>query len=380
MNLKRLKFVDKGFIFVLAIILVYGLIILKSATTGITPAGDPYYYIKKQLVWFGFGTAMAIFILRFDYLQLEKYSRFLYAFSILTLIMVLLFGEQLRGTTGWIALGPLPAFQPAEFTKILLIISFADFLNRRKGELNTFSQMLPCFIYMGIPFILIMLQPDLGTALVYIVVTLGMMFVAGANPKVLLGLITAMAMFIALMLFLHFRFDTWLPMDDYQIKRLTVFLDPYEDGKGGLGAGWNTIQSLTAIGNGGFWGTGLGKGTQVMLNFLPEHHTDFIYSVIGEELGFLGAIAVLVLYGILLIRAVIISYNAKDLFGTYLVVGIVSMWLFHIFENIGMCIGLMPITGIPLPFLSYGGSSLLTNMLGVGLILSVNIRGKNLVF
>jgi rod shape determining protein RodA len=159
-----------------------------------------------------------------------------------------------------------------------------------------------------------------------------------------------------------------------------VFIDPYQDGKGGRGAGWNTIQSLIAIGAGGLTGTGLFNGTQVQLNFLPEHHTDFIYAVIGEELGFIGASLLLFLYALLLFRALIISSKSRELYGTLIVSGIIAMWLFHIFENIGMCIGLMPVTGIPLPFVSYGGSNMLTNMIAVGLILGVNIRGKKLVF
>ena len=144
--------------------------------------------------------------------------------------------------------------------------------------------------------------------------------------------------------------------------------------------GWNTIQSLVAIGSGGLTGKGLFQGTQVQLNFLPEHHTDFIYAVIGEELGFLGAAFVIICYGILLIRAIIIASNSKELFGSLLVLGITAMWLFHVFESIGMSIGLMPITGIPLPFLSYGGSSMLANLIAVGFILSVNVRGKKIVF
>ncbi|HHW60920.1 MAG TPA: FtsW/RodA/SpoVE family cell cycle protein, partial [Syntrophomonadaceae bacterium] len=146
------------------------------------------------------------------------------------------------------------------------------------------------------------------------------------------------------------------------------------------GAGWNTIQSLVAIGSGGLTGKGLFQGSQVQLNFLPEHHTDFIYAVIGEELGFIGAAFVLVLYALLLWRSVEISFTAQDLYGTLVVIGITAMWLFHIFENIGMSIGIMPITGIPLPFLSYGGSSLLTNMIAVGLILNVNLHDKKIVF
>jgi len=378
MNDKRIKLIDRYFVGVLALILVFGLLIMTSASFGIT--SDPYYYLKKQAFFMVIGIALAVFILYFDYTLLQQYSLYIYGAAILMLIMVLIFGTEVRGTTGWISIGGLPPLQPAEFTKILLIIGFADFLSRRKGELNSLGQLLPCFAYMGLPFILIMMQPDLGTALVYLVVTVVMMYMAGANPRLLGGLIIGGVGLISLWLFLHFQYGVWLPMDDYQIKRLVVFIDPYQDGKGGRGAGWNTIQSLIAIGAGGLTGSGLFNGTQVQLNFLPEHHTDFIYAVIGEELGFLGASLLLLMYALLLFRALIISSKSREMYGTLIVSGIIAMWLFHIFENIGMCIGLMPVTGIPLPFVSYGGSNMLTNMIAVGLILGVNIRGKKLVF
>ena len=352
--------------------------VLSSASQGM--ASDPYLYVKKQGLWLLLGMVMAIMLIKIDYSQLEKYSRYLYALAIIALLVVLLFGQEVRGTTGWIGFGSLPLLQPAEFTKILLILGFADFLQQRKDKLETYAEMLPCFVFMGIPFLLIVLQPDLGTALVYVAITLVMMFMAGANPRKLLYLMLGAVVLITIILLLHFYFGMWLPLDDYQIKRLSVFIDPYHDGQGGRGAGWNTIQSLVAIGSGGLAGKGLFNGSQVQLNFLPEHHTDFIYAVIGEELGFIGAISVVILYGILLIRSVYISFSAREFYGMLVVAGISAMWLFHIFENIGMSIGLMPITGIPLPFLSYGGSAMLTNMIGVGLILSINIRGRKIVF
>ena len=378
MNLKRLKFIDKPFLISLVLIIGFGLVVLSSASQGIS--GDPYFYVKKQVLFLGVGLIAALLVLRYDYSHLRRYGIILYGLSVFLLIAVLVVGEEVRGTTGWISLGPLPAVQPAEFTKIMLAISFADFLNKRKGMLNTLGEILPCIVYMGVPFVLILMQPDLGTALVYIAMTVVMMFVAGANPRILGGLIALGAGFIGLMLFMHFQYGMWLPLEDYQIKRLTVFLNPYEDGKGGRGAGWNTIQSLIAIGSGGLTGLGLFNGTQVQLNFLPEHHTDFIYAVIGEEMGFIGAAGVILLYTILLLRAIYISFHAKDLFGTLIVTGITAMWMFHIFENIGMSIGIMPITGIPLPFLSYGGSSMITNLIAAGLVLSVNVRGRKIVF
>ena len=240
--------------------------------------------------------------------------------------------------------------------------------------------MFPCFIYIGLPVLLVTAQPDLGTALVFIAIAMGMMFVAGDNPRILVGIIFGALALVVLALFLHLQFGMWLPLEEYQVKRLTVFLDPYNDGQGGRGAGWNIIQSLVAIGSGGLIGKGLFQGTQAQLNFLPEHHTDFIFAVVGEEFGFVGAALLLLLFAVILLRAIFIAYNAKDFFSTLTVIGIISMWLFHIFENVGMSIGLMPITGVPLPFVSYGGSFMLANMIAVGLILDINIKGKKIVF
>lgn len=378
MDVKRLKFVDRPFLLSLVAILIMGLVIQLSASSSIS--SDPYYYVKKQLVMIAVGLIAIIIIIRYDYLQIKGLSPFLYGLSLLMLVAVLLFGQEVRGTTGWIAIGPLPPLQPAEFTKVLLVLSFADFLQNRRGQMNNLAEMLPCFVFMGVPFILIMLQPDLGTALVYIAITFIMMYMAGANQRVLFGILFGGMALIGLVLLLHFKAGLWIPLKDYQLQRLVVFINPYNDGMGGRGAGWNTIQSLVAIGSGGIAGKGLFQGTQVQLNFLPEHHTDFIYAVIGEELGFIGAGLVLVLFGVLLMRTVYIAANSRELYGGLLVTGISAMWLFHIFENIGMCIGMMPVTGIPLPFISYGGSSMITNLLAVALILSVNVRGKKIVF
>ncbi|MGI6487403.1 MAG: rod shape-determining protein RodA [Syntrophomonadaceae bacterium] len=372
-----LKTVDKPFVITLLIILVMGLVVLTSANAAVSAI--PLYYVKRQLVGIGLGAVAALAIIRIDYSQFSRFSGLIYLLTILMLLAVLFLGKEVRGTTGWIALGSM-RFQPAELAKIMIVISFADFLSRRQGELNTLKELLPCFLYVLVPFLLILAQPDMGTGLVILALILGMMFVAGANPKLLVQMLLVAVGLVALALFLHFQFGMWLPLKDYQMQRLIVFIDPYNDGMGGRGWGWNTIQSLVAIGSGGFFGKGLFCGTQVQLNFLPELHTDFIYAVIGEELGFLGAAFLVILYGILIYRAIHIAYAAKDLFGTLIVVGIATMWLFHIFENIGMSIGIMPITGIPLPFVSYGGSAMLANLIGVGLILAVNLKGNRALF
>jgi rod shape determining protein RodA len=378
MNFKRLRYVDKRFMLALLALCVIGLVVLASAGSNVSQ--DPNYYMKRQIVWIGMGCVVAMGVMLWDYRRGERMGRLFYGLTVLLLAAVLLLGEEKRGTVGWISLGPLPSLQPAEFTKIFMVFALADFLNRRKDRLNNLKELLPLLLYASLPFLLIAAQPDLGTALVYVALILVMMFVAGANAKLMLKLILFGVVLLAGMFFLHFQFGLPIPLDDYQIKRLTVFLDPYSDGMGGRDSGWNTIQSLIAIGSGGLWGKGLYNGTQVQLNFLPEHHTDFIYAVIGEELGFAGSVGVLLLFVWLLRRTLHVGINAQDRFGTLLVAGISAIWLFHIFENVGMSIGLMPITGIPLPFLSYGGSAMLTNFVGVGLILSVNVRGKKIVF
>ena len=187
-------------------------------------------------------------------------------------------------------------------------------------------------------------------------------------------------MFIVALLVGHFKFGVPLPLEEYQLMRLVVFLNPYNDGFNGRGYGYHIIQSQVAIGSGGLLGKGLFHGSQVQLNFLPEHHTDFIFSVVGEELGFIGAVALLVMYFGLVYRALNIAKAAKDLYGTLLVSGVVSMIMFHVLENIGMSMGLMPITGIPLPLFSYGGSSMLATLMGLGLVLNVNIRRQKIRF
>ncbi len=374
---KVLRAIDKPFLVSLLSILLMGIIVLASANANMS--GDPLSYVKRQAVAILLGFMILVLGVRVDYSQLAKYDRIVYVVTLLLLAAVLVFGKEIRGTQGWIRVGSL-SLQPSEIAKILIIIGFASFLEKRKDSLSTLKELIPCFLYVLVPLGMILMQPDVGTGFVVLAVMLGMMFVAGANPRLLAGTVLAGVALLAIALFLHFQFGLWLPLKDYQLMRLTVFLDPYNDGQGGRGVGWNTIQSLVAIGSGGFFGKGLFQGTQVQYSFLPESHTDFIYAVIGEELGFLGASFLIVLYGVLIYRAVQIAYSSKDLYGTLLVIGITSMWLFHVFENIGMSIGLMPVTGIPLPFVSYGGSAMLANFMGVTLILAVNLKGNRVMF
>lgn len=377
-NKRWIKAVDKQFIMAIFLIIVLGLIVLTSAT--IKAVNDnPFYYLEKQIVLIIVSLVLAYLVLRIDLGQLQKVNWYVYGLALALLLLVLVFGSEQRGTTGWIGYG-IFKIQPAEISKVLIVVGFASFLAQRQGELNTLKAMIPAFAYVAVPFGLVMLQPDLGTGLVFLAILVGMMLVAGANPRILITLVIGAILLAILWVVLHKQIGLWLPLKDYQLSRLTVFIDPYKDGMGGRGDGWNTIQSLVAVGSGGLLGKGLFHGTQAQLQFLPERHTDFIYAVIGEELGFIGAAGLILLYIVMTYRALIIALEARDLYATLLVVGVLTMWLFHILENIGMSIGIMPVTGIPLPFVSYGGSAMLANFLGLALILGVNLRGRKILF
>ena len=287
-------------------------------------------------------------------------------------------GTTALGAQRWIALGPF-VFQPSEFAKVIIIVTFARFLADREGRLNTLTDLLPAFAFIALPILLIIMQPDLGTSLVFIAIMFGMMFMVGANPKLLAGLIGGGGVVGFGWLYAYFTnpAKVWIPLHDYQIDRLTIFLDPYRDP---LGDGYHIIQSQIAIGSGGILGKGIFNGSQNQLNFLPEQHTDFIFSVVGEELGFIGTMLLLTLFFVIMYRGIRIAYLAKDTFGTLLATGVVSMLAFHVLVNIGMATGVMPVTGLPLPLFSYGGSSMLSTLIAMGILQNVYSRRQKLVF
>ncbi|KXS43942.1 MAG: rod shape determining protein RodA, partial [Candidatus Frackibacter sp. T328-2] len=249
--------------------------------------------------------------------------------------------------------------------------------SERRKKLVEFKHFLFSCLYVLPIMILVLAQNDLGTVLVLLAIFGGTFYIAGANAKYYFSIVGVAFLSVAGMLIAHFQFGVPIPLKEYQLMRLIIFWNPKLDP---LGYGYNIIQSKIAVGSGGLLGKGLFDGTQTQLGFLPEKHTDFIFSVLGEELGFLGASVILICYFVLLWRAIKIALDARDDFGQLIVVGVISMFLFHIFENIGMVIGIMPITGIPLPFVSYGGSSLLTNILAISLIINVNVRKQKLLF
>ena len=367
MNKRWLRRMDFTLIGATAAIVVMSLIVIGSATHINTAGGDHYWFVQKQGVFVVLNVLFAIFLMNFDYKALQNYGRNLYIFNAVMLLLVMIIGQTALGAQRWIQLGPI-TLQPSEFSKIIMIIALAAMLEDRVGKLNTVSDILPVVGYVALPFFLVLKQPDLGTSLVFIAILLGMMFVAGVNLRILAAGFAAGVAASPLL---------WLFLKDYQKMRLKVFLDPSVDP---LGSGYHIIQSKIAIGSGLIFGKGLFGGTQSQLNFLPENHTDFIFAVVGEELGFVGAAALLLLYLVVLWRGVKIARDASDTFGRLLAVGITSMLAFHVLVNVGMTTGIMPVTGIPLPLMSYGVSSLTTNLIAITILLNIHMRKAKFVF
>ncbi|MGI6360952.1 MAG: rod shape-determining protein RodA [Bacillota bacterium] len=377
--------VDWLFVILIAVTLLINLIVLSSASSNVVE-GDPYFYLKRQGLWIAIGAVLFFLVSRFNYEKFRRMDLLLYGIIIILLIAVL-FTPETKGAHRWFDLGFID-FQPSELAKIVLIVVFACFLARNQGRLHEPKKIVTALVMMLIPWGLILIEPDLGTALVLIAVILTMAFVGGFPKKILfitLLIIAALAAFLFISLYFYTdgyqaqleEVPAWLPLKKYQLTRLIIFINPYMDP---LNAGYNMIQSKVAIGSGGFFGKGFGNGTQVQGDFLPEHHTDFIFSVVGEEFGFLGSIGILFLYLLILLRTIRIALHAKDLLGRVIVLGITAMLTFQIFINVGMTVGIMPVTGITLPLLSYGGSSMLINMIALGLVFGISLRSNKNFF
>ncbi|WP_425806682.1 rod shape-determining protein RodA [Desulfitobacterium sp. Sab5] len=386
--LDRRTFKNLDFLFVFFLLLLLGasLLVLSTASLNVIKS-QPYFYVKAQAMWIATGIVIAVIVAAIDYQKFRRFSWWIYGLNLALLAAVFAFGTAAKGAQRWIPVTASFNIQPSEFAKVFIIITLADFLAKRQGKLNRFRDFIPPFLFVAVPMALIFKQPDLGTTLVIAAIFVGMMFIAGANPWKFGGLLLGGALIVGVALWLHFSTNLPgflkfvqglpLPMKDYQLKRLTIFMNPMADTSGD---GYHIIQSIWAIGSGGLWGKGYRQGTQGQLNFLPEHHTDFIFSVIGEEFGFIGTITLLFLFAIFLLRAISIAMKSKDLHGMLVGSGVVCMFVFHILVNIGMTSGIMPVTGIPLPLISYGGSTMWTNMAGVGLLLSINLRRQRLMF
>lgn len=374
---KFLRSLDYTLLVTAALIIVYGLIAISSATHVTNPTGeDPYFFMKKQIIWAALGFMIMFFFMSWRYEELPRYTTALYILNLILLTAVLFMGHTALGAQRWIKLGPF-VLQPSEFAKFIIILTLANFLAQREGKLNRLRDLIPVFLYTGLPLFLILQQPDLGTSLVFVAITFGMLYMAGARTGLLLTLAFSGLAAVCGWIWAHLTYGIWIPLKEYQIARLTIFLNPWQDWQG---AGYHMIQSQIALGSGGLFGRGLYCGTQNQLNFLPEQHTDFIFSVVGEELGFIGAGTLLILYFLLLYRGVKIATLAKDSFGRLVAAGIVTMLVFHILVNIGMTTGIMPVTGIPLPLFSYGGSAMLTNLAAIGLLENICARRQKILF
>ena len=367
LNRRLLKNLDGVLIGVTVILILISLAVIASATHANLSSENRYMYVQRQGLFAVINMLIIVAMLNFDYKNLERFAGPLYIVNVVMLLAVMFVGHSALGAQRWIQLGPV-SLQPSEFSKLIMIISLAYLLDKKSSHLDTWRDILPIFLFVGIPFLLVLKQPDLGTSLVFLAILFGMIYIAGIRAKHLMMIFGAG---LAIMpVFWHF-------LKDYQKQRLTVFIDPNVDP---LGSGYHIIQSKIAIGSGMLFGKGLFAGTQSQLNFLPENHTDFIFAVIGEELGFAGAFVVLLLYLILLYRGVRIADSAKDNFGTLLATGITSMLTFHVLVNVGMTTGIMPVTGIPLPLMSYGVSALTTNMVSIGILLNIYMRRQKIMF
>ncbi len=364
---RRFKYLNLPFIAFATLLVLYGLVVQYSVT-----ATDSDYSFARQLSGVAIGLVLAALVSRLDYHVLSGYTVAFLVINVVLLLSPLLpgIGVEVNGGRSWINVGF--QLQPGEFAKVTVVLLAASVVSRYGGRMDDLREYLKALLIMAVPFVCVMMQPDLGTGLVYLMIGAFALIVGGANWRFLLGTVGVIVVLVAAVLVLDPIFDQIAGHDvllkEYQKKRLLVFMDSTYDTSGD---GYNLQQAKIAIGSGGFLGKGFMQATQSSLGFLPEAATDFVFCVLAEEFGFVGAVALLALYLGLMMVALSVARNSNDLFGTVIVICIVGMWLFHILENIGMDCGLMPITGIPLPFISYGTSFMIVNFVMLGLINSV---------
>jgi len=347
-------------ILVAVTVLLLGVSLLTLSSLSV--AGDVDYFLK-QLIFVLLGLGIMLFTAFLDYRHIEKYSTALYFITAIILFSVLLFGASVRGTAGWLSFGVFQV-QPVEVAKVTLIIFLASFISKKKSELGEWTRVIASLILSAVLIFLVLRQPDLGSSLVLAAIWGGMLFASGLRAKHLITLFLLGAVLVS---------SGWFALADYQKERINTFIHPESDPRG---SGYNVLQAIVAVGSGGISGKGIGHGSQSQLNFLPEKHTDFIFAVIAEELGLTGAFFVIGLYLALLYRIKRIGDTAGDNFGYLVAVGVLVMFFSHIAINIGMNIGLLPVTGLPAPLLSYGGSSLFSMLFSLGLLLSIYQRKK----
>lgn len=356
---------DLNAIWVMIFIIGIGVVNLYSATYASQGAEAQFW--KQQLMWFGIGTICSSVAYFIHYRVLERFAYVAYGLNLLLLVAVLVVGKSVLGAKRWLGVGSM-TLQPSEFMKITIAWTLAKYFHddQYREHYDIKSLLIPILLVL-IPVLLVMAQPDLGTAMIILAVSISMILFVKVSPRLLL----IIALMGAILLPIAYKFV----LKDYQRQRILTFINPQSDPRG---AGYNSIQSMIAVGSGQFIGKGYKKGTQSQLNFLPEHHTDFIFSVFSEEHGFLGFLAILTLYILLITNALKIAYGSNDKFGMLFAYGMTALFFWHVFINMGMTTGIMPIVGVPLPFMSYGGSFLISCMLAVSIL--TNIANKKSMF
>ncbi|WP_294429941.1 rod shape-determining protein RodA [uncultured Treponema sp.] len=433
LNFKFLQYFDFILFFCVVSLVTFGVLFIYSSGINSEGINVSTEYVK-QIIWGGSGVLLMLIVSLLDYRRFTRYVPHLFIAACGVLLFTKFFGRYVNGARSWLGIGPF-GIQPSEFTKVIFILFLAWYLDRTKKSQDQRKRFIISLMIMFVPMGLILAQPDLGTSLVYFPIFLTMVFIAGipiryivfifaggmltivftvlpiwesqiahssvvfirvlTNFRLRLILIFATGAvsvlgFMGMFFYRHNKYFFWISywasivcgalvlsyfagkvLKDYQVMRLIVFIDPYADPRG---AGWNIIQSKTAIGSGNLLGRGYLQGTQSHYRFLPEQSTDFIFSILSEELGFVGCMSVFALYFLIFIRTIFIIKNASNTFGLLIASGVLGMFVFHFIVNVGMVMGIMPITGIPLLFLSYGGSSLWTAMICVGLLMSVSSR------
>lgn len=370
-NLKRKSFKKFDFTLLITVLLlcIYGIVMIRSATSSYSDIRGTRP-VKVQIIATIIGFIAILFLVLLDYQFIGKFYIPIYIISVLLLVAVTLFGTGADkwGSNSWLELPGGFIFQPAEIAKVGIIIFLAKYIDNNKNKINQPIVLLKVLALAGVPILLIARQPDFGTAVVFVFFLVVMLFAANIDWRYI-GYAT-LAGIVSLPII-------WFSLGTYQRDRIFNFLNPERDLSG---TGYQAMQSRIAVGSGKIFGRGLFQGVQTQFGYLPEKQTDFIFAVIGEELGLIGGLFLILLYLILILRLFKIAKNSKDMFGSLMVTGFAAMFLAHIWENIGMTIGLMPITGIPLPFLSYGGTFHLVNLICIGISLSVGVHKEGLSF
>lgn len=363
--LKKIFKIDLVLLSSVMLLVAVGLVSLYSISLNSGEYRESMSLFARQSLFVLFGFLAMLFFSKINYHYFKSYSTALYLFSLILLVAVIFWGDTVRGTVGWLGIGPFNV-QPVEIAKIGLVIFLAAYISRKKMELSEGSRIVVSFIVTAVFVFLVLRQPDFGSAMVLIAIWIGIIIFSGLSKKIFALLI--LAVFLT-------AFTSWFFLADYQKERLTSIIEP---GKDPAGSGYNVIQSTIAIGSGGLAGKGIGYGSQSQLNFLPEKHNDFIFAVISEELGLAGSFFLLLVFAAFFYRLRAAALKAQDNFGYLIVSGFMSMFFAQFMVNIGMNIGIVPVAGISLPFVSYGGSFLLACFVSAGIILNISSRERHI--